>query len=170
MPFVVQPGSRFFSTVFGLLMVGSAGVAAHGVAVVAGVVAAIAVGVGVLFRPAATLAVLLSVSAILLSDPSHVWAGLSGLCAAGYLVCRFGAGAAANVVMGGWPTIFAAIGFSFAGLAATSFPLQLPWLPLLAPLGVLARGASSGKSTSASRLNTPSWRRLCVSLWHGPRR
>jgi hypothetical protein len=29
-------------------------------------------------------------------------------------------------------------GFTFAGLVATVFPLQLPWLPLLAPLAVLA--------------------------------
>jgi len=29
-------------------------------------------------------------------------------------------------------------GFAFAGLVATSFPLELPWLPLAAPLGALA--------------------------------
>ena len=40
--------------------------------------------------------------------------------------------------MGSWPTIVAAVGFTFAGLVATSFPLQLPWLPLVAPLAVLA--------------------------------
>jgi hypothetical protein len=30
------------------------------------------------------------------------------------------------------------VGFAFAGLVATAFPLQLPWLPLLAPLAVFA--------------------------------
>jgi hypothetical protein len=35
------------------------------------------------------------------------------------------------------PTIIGALGFSFAGLVATSFPLQLPWVPLVAPLAVL---------------------------------
>ena len=34
------------------------------------------------------------------------------------------------------PTLVAALGFTVVGLAATSFPLQLPWLPLLAPLAV----------------------------------
>ena len=43
-----------------------------------------------------------------------------------------------GVVMWSWPTVVAAVGFTFAGLVATSFPLQLPWLPLAAPLGVLA--------------------------------
>jgi hypothetical protein len=40
--------------------------------------------------------------------------------------------------MWSWPTVVGAVGFSFAGLVATSFPLQLPWLPLAAPLAVLA--------------------------------
>ena len=31
-----------------------------------------------------------------------------------------------------------AVGFTLVGLAATAFPLQLPWLPLLAPLAGLA--------------------------------
>ena len=30
-----------------------------------------------------------------------------------------------------------AVGFAFAGLVATSFPLQLPWLPLVAPVAVV---------------------------------
>jgi hypothetical protein len=30
------------------------------------------------------------------------------------------------------------VGFTFAGLVATAFPLRLPWLPLLAPLAVFA--------------------------------
>jgi hypothetical protein len=99
--------------------------------------AAIAVGVGMasgpLTRPFATLAVLLSVFTTLLSDQSHLFAALSGLCAAGYLVCRYG-----GAVTGSWPTIFGAVGFGFAGLVATSFPLQVPWLPLAAPLAVVA--------------------------------
>ncbi|ELP45161.1 hypothetical protein D522_18534 [Mycobacterium avium subsp. paratuberculosis S5] len=42
------------------------------------------------------------------------------------------------MILGSRTTAVAAVGFSFAGLVATSFPLQLPWLPLLAPLGALA--------------------------------
>ena len=44
------------------------------------------------FRPAATLAVLLSVATIVLSDPPLVFVALSGLCAAAYLVCRHAVG------------------------------------------------------------------------------
>ncbi len=95
--------------------------------------AAVAVAVGTALRPIATFAVLLSVLTIVVSDPSQLSAALSGLCAAGYLVCRLG-----NAVIASWPTLLGAVGFSFAGLAATSFPLQLPWLPLAAPLAVLA--------------------------------
>ncbi|BBX74491.1 integral membrane protein [Mycobacterium shinjukuense] len=122
---------------FGLLMVGSAATGSHGPAVVAGAAAAIAVGVGTVFRPAATLAVLLSVAVILLSDPAPFLVALSGLAAAAYLVCRHSAAGSAGVVRS-WPTIVGAAGFTFAGLVATSFPLRLPWLPLVAPLAVLA--------------------------------
>jgi hypothetical protein len=90
------------------------------------------------FRPAATFAVLLAVATIVAANPPHVFAALAGLCAAAYLVCRHAIGTSAGVVMGSWPTIVAAGGFTFAGLVATSFPLQLPWLPLAAPLGALA--------------------------------
>ncbi|GAB7141621.1 hypothetical protein [Mycobacterium riyadhense] len=135
---IAQSGSHAVAPVFGLLMVGSAAVGSHGPAIIAAVAAVIAVAVGTVVRAAATLAVLLSVSAIALSDRPHVLAALSGLCAAAYLVCRHGAGATAGLVMGSSPTIIAAAGFTFVGLVATSFPLQLPWLPLVAPLAVLA--------------------------------
>ena len=32
--------------------------------------------------------------------------------------------------------MIAALGFTFAGVLAASFPFELPWLPLLAPLAV----------------------------------
>ncbi|HUE35642.1 MAG TPA: hypothetical protein VMQ38_22905 [Mycobacterium sp.] len=119
-------------------MVGLVAVGSDGLAAAAGIVALIAVGVGMAFRPAATVAVLLVVATIVLSDPPYVLTALSGLCAAAYLVCRYAAGPLTSVVMGSWPTVVAAGGFTFAGLVATSFPLQLPWLPLAAPLGALA--------------------------------
>ena len=130
--------ARALSTVFGLLMVAAATAGSQGPPVVVGGVAVIAVGVGIAFRPAATAAVLLSVGVIVVSNPSHVLAALSGLSAAAYLVCRHAVGKPAGVAMGSWPTVVGATGFSFAGLVATSFPLQLPWLPLVAPLAVLA--------------------------------
>ncbi|MCV7078696.1 MULTISPECIES: hypothetical protein [Mycobacterium] len=119
-------------------MVGAATVGAHGPAVVAAIAAVVAVAAATVFRSAATLAVLLTVSVLLAADPPEVLAALSGLCAVGYLVCRHAPGGPAGVVVASWPTIVSALGFTFAGLVAVSFPVQLPWLPLVAPLAVLA--------------------------------
>jgi hypothetical protein len=130
--------TRAFSSVFGLLMVVLSAAGAHGLAVGTAAAAAIAVGAGLALCSAATLAVLLSVATLVLSNASPVLAALSGLCAAAYLVCRHAAGTTADPLLDSWPTIVAAVGFTFAGLVATSFPLQLPWLPLAAPLAVLA--------------------------------
>jgi hypothetical protein len=126
------------STIIGVVMVGLAAAGSHGMAVAAGAAALIAVGVGVVYRPAATVAVLASVATIVASDPSLVFAAWSGLCAVAYLVCRHVVGTPAGVVMWSWPTAIAAVGFTCAGVVATAFPLQVPWLPLAAPLGVLA--------------------------------
>lgn len=127
--------ARFFAPVFGLLMVTATGVGSHDMlALVAAALAMVAVLAGMLFRPAATLAVLLAMSVLVLSDPSPVLAAVSGLLATVYLVLRHAVGGAVTMSQ---PTIVAALGFTFVGLAATSFPLRLPWLPLLAPLAVL---------------------------------
>jgi hypothetical protein len=135
---IPQPAARASATVFGLLMVGSAAVGSHGPAFAAGVLALTAVGVGMVYRPAATFAVLLCVGTIVVSDPWPVLAALSGLCAAAYLVCRHSVGTPFGAVVGSGPTIVAALGFTSVGLVAMLFPLQLPWLPLVAPLAVLA--------------------------------
>lgn len=135
---IARSAPLVLSAIFGMLMVGLAVVGSHGQVVVVGALSAVAVGVGLAFRPAATLAVLLSVVTIALSDPSSVFAAWSGLCAAAYLVCRHAVAAPVGVVIRSWPTVIAAVGFTSAGLVATSFPLQLAWLPLAAPLAVLA--------------------------------
>jgi hypothetical protein len=131
-------GIQLLATIFGLLMAGSAAVGAHGQALAAAGLAAAAVGAGIVLRPAATAAVLLTVATIVLGATPHPLAAVSGLSAAAYLVCRHAVGPRAVAVAGSWPTIVAALGFSFVGLVATSFPVQVPWLPLVAPLGVLA--------------------------------
>jgi len=130
--------TRAVSTAFGLLMVGLVALGSHGPAAALGVMTLIAVGVGIVFRPAATVAVLLVVATIVLSDSPPVLTAVSGLCAAAYLVCRYASGTSTSVVLGNWPTVVAAVAFTFVGIVATSFPLQLPWLPLAAPLGALA--------------------------------
>ena len=94
---LARSAALVLSTGFGLLMVGlvvpavgssvgPSAVGSHGPAVAAGAAALIAVGVGVVFRPAATVAVLLLVATVLVSNPSVTFAAWSGLCAAAYLV------------------------------------------------------------------------------------
>src|SRR5689334_14549326 len=104
----------------GLLMVGIAAAGARGPVLVLAGLAVLAVGVGAVLRSAATIAVLLSVALIAASDSAHLLAALSGLCAVGYLVSRH--------VAESWPTVVGAVGFTFVGMVATSFPLQMPWL------------------------------------------
>jgi hypothetical protein len=125
-----SPVTRAVSTAFGLVMVASAAVQADGPGLVAAVVAAAAVLVGSVFRPAATIAVLATVAVIVLADAAPVLTATSGLCAAGYLVLRHTAAVTS-------PTMLGAVGFTAVGLAAASLPIQLPWVPLLAPLAVL---------------------------------
>jgi hypothetical protein len=132
-----QPGARALAAAFGLLMVGLSALGSHGPAVAAGAAALIAVGIGIVSRPVATFAVLLTVCTLALSNPPLPFAALSGLCAVAYLLCRHAVGTPIGVILGSWPTIVAAVGFTVAGVVATSFPLQLPWLPLVAPLAVL---------------------------------
>jgi hypothetical protein len=127
---------RVLSAASGLLMVAAVGVGSHGPTLVAATSAVVAVLGGTVFRPFATLAVLLTVTAIVLSDPAVPLAAASGLSGAVYLVLRHAAGTGFDTVSG--PTMVGAVGFTFAGLVATAFPLRLPWLPLLAPLAVFA--------------------------------
>jgi hypothetical protein len=66
-----------------------------------------------------------------LADAPPLLTATCGLCAAAYLVLRHTAAVST-------PTVVGAVGFTVAGLAAASLPIQLPWVPLLAPLAVLA--------------------------------
>lgn len=127
---------RWLSPAFGLLMVASTGVGSHdGPALVAALVALVMVAAGMVFRPAATLAVVLVVATIALTDPAPMLVAMSGLAASLYLVLRH---ANARLVTASVPTVVAAAGFTTVGLAAMSFPVRLPWLPLAAPPAVLA--------------------------------
>jgi hypothetical protein len=125
--------ARAVSTSFGLVMVAAAAVGADGPALVGAGLASVTVLVGNVFRTAATLAVLISVAVIALADAPPMLSALSGLCGAAYLVLRHTATATATA-----PTVLGAVGFATAGLAAVSIPLQLPWVPLVAPVAVLA--------------------------------
>jgi hypothetical protein len=133
-----QLSAGILSAGCGVLMVGAVGIGTHGPTLVAATSALAAVLVGTLFRPVATLAVLLTVAVIALSEPAATLAAVSGLCAASYLVLRHAAGSNTGLDGVSGATLAGAAGFTVAGLAATAFPLQLPWLPLLAPLAAFA--------------------------------
>jgi hypothetical protein len=129
-----QPGALILSTACGLLMAAPVGIGSHGPTLVAATSAVVAVVAGVLFRQFATLAVLLTVAAIVLSVPTTALAAVSGLSAAIYLMLRHAASSGSGLDGVSVATVAGAVGFTFVGLVATAFPLRLPWLPLLAPL------------------------------------
>jgi hypothetical protein len=130
-----QPAPLAFSTAFGLLMVTAAAIHTNRAGVVAIGVAVVALLAGLRYRPAATLSVLSAIAAIVLSVPPPLFAALSGLSAAAYLVIRHAAGA--GVVTTTRPTVIAMVTFTLIGIGATSVPLHLPWLPLVAPPAVV---------------------------------
>ncbi len=119
-------------TAFGVLMVGAAGHRASPPALILTAAALAAVLVAGWLRPAATVAVLLTVFTVVLADPAPMYTALAGLAATAYLVLRHGTGGATA------PTMFAAVGFAAVVTVAVAVPVQVPWLPLAAPLVVLA--------------------------------
>jgi hypothetical protein len=82
------------------------------------------------------VAVLAAAAAIVVSDAPPMLAALAGLSAACYLVLRYTEGGSTRIVGASAPAMLAALGFTFVGVLAASFPFELPWLPLLAPLAV----------------------------------
>jgi hypothetical protein len=89
---------------------------------------------GIIFRHAGTLPVFLAAATILLTDAEPLLAGVAGLCAASYLVLRHNG----RRVSSSASAMLAALGFSVVGVLAASLPIELSWLPLLAPPTVFA--------------------------------
>lgn len=135
---LAAPMLSLLSAACGVLMVVAVGVESHGPTLVVATSAMAAVLAGTVFRPLATLAVLLTVAVIVLSDPAVPLVAASGLSAAVYLVLRHAAATGTGLDTVGGATMVGAVGFTFVGLVATAFPLRLAWLPLLAPLAVFA--------------------------------
>ena len=129
--------TRLLSLAFGLLMVAAATLASGGPALVLAAVAVAALLVGLVIRLAATLAVVAVVGALALSEPSPVVAAIAGLSATAYLVVRHadGTDAASALTV---PTVLAALGLSAVTVLGATVPLALPWVPLVAPLAVVA--------------------------------
>lgn len=132
----MQPAPLAFSTAFGLLMVAAAAIDADRAGAVAVAVAVGALLIGLRYRAAATLSVLLVVFAIVLSDPPALYAALAGLSAAAYLVLRHAA--SLGVVTTTRSTVIGTVGFTLVGIAATVVPVSVPWLPLVAPVAAVA--------------------------------
>lgn len=128
--------AHLLSTAFGLMMVAAAALQTEGPALVLAMVAAAAVLAGIVLQAAATAAVLLAASSIVVSDAPPMIAALAGLCAACYLVLRYTEGGSTRLIGASSPALLAALGFTFVGVLAASFPFELPWLPLLAPLAI----------------------------------
>lgn len=129
--------AHLLSAAFGLVMAAAAGFQTTGPALVLAMLAVATVLVGIGFRVAATAAVLLAAAAIVVSDAPPMLAALAGLSAACYLVLRYTEAGSTRVLGASAPAMVAALGFTFVGVLAASFPFELPWLPLLAPLAVL---------------------------------
>jgi hypothetical protein len=123
--------NRALSLAFGFVMVAATAFAADDQALIAAALCALAVLVGSVFRPAATIAVLLAGAALVLDDAPALMAALAGLCATCYLVLRHTDAVSA-------PTVIGAVAFTTLALAAASVPSTLPWVPLVTPLTVLA--------------------------------
>ncbi|MCB0941386.1 MAG: hypothetical protein KDB72_14255 [Mycobacterium sp.] len=121
--------NRIVSAAFGLLMATAAGVDARGPGLVAAVFAGVAVLAGLRLRVAATAAVLAAAGAIALAEPLPLFAAVSGVAAAAYLVLR-------HTTMTG-PTVAGLVGFAVAGVGATTVPAGWSWLPLVAPVAVV---------------------------------
>lgn len=124
---MTSPAPLAVSTGFGLLMAAVTTINGGAAVLVGTAVIMLAVLAGMVFRPAATLAVLLTALVIALGNTPPMLVAVSGFSAAAYLVLRHAATVTAA-------TMIAAVGFTFVGLVATVFPLQVPWLPVLAPL------------------------------------
>ncbi|MCV7015496.1 hypothetical protein H7I40_24145 [Mycolicibacterium madagascariense] len=118
-------------------MVAAGAVQSSGPALLAAGVALLAVLAGVAFRGAAAVGVLATAGALALSAPSPVLAALAGMSALVYLMLRYASTGDAAAVLT-VPTMLGALGFSAIAVVGATVPLSLPWVPLIAPLAVVA--------------------------------
>lgn len=128
--------NRALSPAFGAVMVLTA--ALDGGPVVLAILAAAvaAVAAGMFDRRAAVVAVLLTVVALALGIPTSLYAAVSGLAAATYLLTSYAEATGANTLT--VPIVVGLVGFTLAGLAATAITTRVTWVPLLAPVVMAA--------------------------------
>jgi hypothetical protein len=123
------------ATVFGLLMVAATGAWPPHPAFAGAVLAAAVVIMGIVVRPVATAAVAMSAGLVALAAPAPLFAALSGMFAVAYLLSRHSPSGLPALTSA---PVQCALGLCAVALVATSVPLALPWVGLLAPVAVLA--------------------------------
>ena len=140
-----QPIPLLFSSLvgqaFGILMVVTAVRPAGAIGLALLGLSTAALLAGLLLRQAAAVAVLVSIAAMALADPTPLFAAVSGLSAAAYLVLRYAASdgePGSDAVTLTVPTVAGLVGFTMAALAASLVGLQMAWVRLLAPLIAMA--------------------------------
>ncbi|CAN3126486.1 hypothetical protein ACNUDN_01220 [Mycobacterium sp. smrl_JER01] len=131
-------GKVLTTTMFGLLMVaaaaGGGGRGSDGAAALVSVVSVVSVAsvvaviASVWWRRAATGAVLASVITVVLATPDPMCTVLAGLAATAYLVLRHSDPTV--------PSMSFAVGFAAVGAVAVLVPVQIAWLPLVAPVAL----------------------------------
>lgn len=121
---------RLVAALFGVAMTAAATVGADNRGLAVATVALVAIVAGLYVRVAATVAVLSAVCAIALMQPHPLLAAASGVCATAYLVLTYATLTRATAV--------GIAGFAVVGALATMVPAGLPWLPVLAPVAVVA--------------------------------
>jgi hypothetical protein len=127
---------RILSPAFGVMMIAAAEPQPHHLAAWTAGLAIAAVLFGVRFSWAATLAVLLTALALAASGPPPLLAVTSGLCATVYLVLRH-----TSIPNSAAPTrasVLAASSFGLVAAIVALSPVDVAWLPVLAPFGLLA--------------------------------
>ncbi|MGV0838154.1 hypothetical protein [Mycolicibacterium thermoresistibile] len=129
------PAPRLLSTLLGGLMIAAAAGGDHPLVAGAAAAGVAAVAVGIWVRAVATAAVLIAGLLILIADPGLGLVALAGAAATGYLLVRHAVGPVATVSPA---TLVGAAGFLLAAVLGALLPVRLAWLPLLAPVLIVA--------------------------------
>jgi hypothetical protein len=120
----------------GILMVVTTDAHQHWLTMGTAALAVAAVLLGVRWQRASILAVVLAALTIALSVTPPILAVSSGLCATGYLLTCHLRGP--NTVQPNRITALTAIGIGLVTAATVVYPLDLSWLPLIAPIALFA--------------------------------
>ncbi|MEZ0339070.1 hypothetical protein ACAG25_03700 [Mycobacterium sp. pV006] len=120
-----------YPVAFGLLMVPAAAAGATRAGWAVAALAGIAVLLSIRIAAMASAAVLLCILTVLLGPPAPMSTAVAGLAAAAYLSLRHNRNRVSVPIMVG------AVAFTAVATLAVAVPPELPWVPLLAPIGLL---------------------------------